>query len=308
MHLPDSLTYLSGFSGCTGLTTVTIPDGVTTVGFEAFCNCTGLDEIVLPQNVTVIADRALFGCTGLTTVTIGSGVKTIGSSAFRGCPKLRDVFYTGTRKQMKKIEIGYDNNPLTGALWYCKNEPIIRAQSGDKAVAIGKTVKLKVKAEPAQEGETLQYQWYYRTSSKAKWKKATGTSATETLYTFKATAKKNGYQYRCKVIGPDGYAYTSVIKLKTGNAPKIGTQPTDKSVKAKAKVKLKVEATGKSLTYQWYYRTSSKAKWKKATGTSATKATYTFTATAKKNGYQYRCLVKNPFGKVYTKAVKLKVR
>ena len=187
------------------------------------------------------------------------------------------------------------------------NPVIIKTQPKDTTAAIGKTVKLKVKAVGAH-GEKVKYQWYYRTSPTAKWKKATGTSATKATYSFKATAKKNGYQYRCKLTGTDGSIYTEIINLKTGKAPKIETQPVDTSVKTKTKVKLKVAATGKEMTYQWYYRVSSKGKWKKATGTSATKATYSFTATTKKNGYQYRCMISNPYGKVYSETVKLKVR
>ena len=87
----------------------------------------------------------------------------------------------------------------------------------------------------------------------------------------------------------------------------IRTQPQDVSAAPGEKVKLKAGAAGKDLSYQWYYRTSSADKWKKATSITGTRATYTFTATEAKNGYEYRCLVKNPYGKVYTDPVRLTV-
>ena len=61
----------SAFSGCTGLTSVTIPDSVTSIGYSAFK-----------------------GCTGLTSVTIGNSVTSIGSYAFSDCDKLQDIYIT----------------------------------------------------------------------------------------------------------------------------------------------------------------------------------------------------------------------
>ena len=89
--------------------------------------------------------------------------------------------------------------------------------------------------------------------------------------------------------------------------PVIKTQPKNVSVKAGKKATFKIKAKGEELKYQWYYRTSSAAKWKKVSsgGKSATRS---FKAKAKQNGYQYRCLVKNSAGKVYSKTVRLKVK
>jgi len=74
------------FSGCTGLTNISIPAGVTTIGWSAFDGCTGLTSIAIPSSVTSIKESAFRGCTSLTNVTIPASVKTIGSSAFDGCP------------------------------------------------------------------------------------------------------------------------------------------------------------------------------------------------------------------------------
>ena len=69
--IPESVTTIgrSAFSGCTGLTSVTIPESVTRIGYYAFYDCTGLTSITIPGNVTKIIEKAFSGCTGLTSVT-----------------------------------------------------------------------------------------------------------------------------------------------------------------------------------------------------------------------------------------------
>lgn len=79
------------FWGCTGLTSVTIGDGVTTIGYDAFWGCTGLKSVTIPGSVETIGDRAFWRCTGLTSVTIPSSVTTIGDCAFWSCTGLTSV-------------------------------------------------------------------------------------------------------------------------------------------------------------------------------------------------------------------------
>ena len=61
------------FSGCTGLTSVTIGNGVTSIGMGAFYNCTGLTSITIPDSVTSIGAGAFFDCTGLTSIIVDEG-------------------------------------------------------------------------------------------------------------------------------------------------------------------------------------------------------------------------------------------
>ena len=81
----------NAFSGCTGLTSVTIPSSVTSIGGGAFYYCTGLTSVVIPDGVTSIDDHAFEGCTGLTSVVIPDGVTSIGEEAFSGCTGLTSV-------------------------------------------------------------------------------------------------------------------------------------------------------------------------------------------------------------------------
>ena len=91
--IPEGVTTIeySAFSGCTSLTRVTIPEGVTTIGGHAFHDCTSLTSITIPEGVTEIAYYAFAGCTSLTNVTIPEGVTYIGNKAFIGCTSLKSV-------------------------------------------------------------------------------------------------------------------------------------------------------------------------------------------------------------------------
>ena len=79
------------FRYCSGLTSVTIPNSVTSIGDSAFSYCYGLTSIVIPNNVTSIGDDAFERCERLTSVTIGSSVTTIGHNAFLGCHRLTSI-------------------------------------------------------------------------------------------------------------------------------------------------------------------------------------------------------------------------
>ena len=79
------------FRDCTGLTSITIPNGVTAIGDGAFYGCTGLTSITIPNSVTAIGHGAFQGCTGLTSVTIPNSVKSIGSGAFADCSNITTV-------------------------------------------------------------------------------------------------------------------------------------------------------------------------------------------------------------------------
>ena len=86
--------------------------------------------------------------------------------------------------------------------------PRITAQPKSKTVKAGKKVTFKVKAA----GEELQYQWYVKKTGSKKWVKVK--KATKPTLKFKATAKMNGYRYRCLVKNSAGKVYSKTVKLK----------------------------------------------------------------------------------------------
>ena len=81
----------SAFSGCSSLTSITIPDGVASIGGSAFYGCSTLTSINIPDGVTSIGSNTFYGCSSLTTITIPDGVTSIGDFAFRGCSKLSSI-------------------------------------------------------------------------------------------------------------------------------------------------------------------------------------------------------------------------
>ena len=91
--IPDSVTSIGSaiFYNCSGLTSVTIGNSVTSIGGSAFSGCTGLTSVVIPDSVISIGDYAFSGCTGLTSVVIPDSVISIGDYAFSGCTGLTSV-------------------------------------------------------------------------------------------------------------------------------------------------------------------------------------------------------------------------
>jgi len=81
----------SAFYACSELQSITIPDSVTSIGYDAFRGCRGLTSLTIPSRVTSIGNEAFRGCSGLTSVTIPSSVTRIGSSAFYNCSGLTSV-------------------------------------------------------------------------------------------------------------------------------------------------------------------------------------------------------------------------
>ena len=78
------------FDYCSNLTSVTIPNSVTSIGDYAFRSC-GLTSITIPNSVKSIGDYAFDSCSSLTSVTIPNSVTSIGASAFYSCSNLESV-------------------------------------------------------------------------------------------------------------------------------------------------------------------------------------------------------------------------
>ena len=87
LTLPSGVTKIGNyaFSSCRGLTSLTLPSGVTEIGEGVFWECIGLTSLTLPSGLTKIGVRTFYGCSGLTSLTIPSGVTEICGSAFYGC-------------------------------------------------------------------------------------------------------------------------------------------------------------------------------------------------------------------------------
>ena len=132
------------FYNCTSLTSIEIPESVTSIGSSVFYNCTSLTSIEIPESVTSIGnsafnncpiktaivpaiacsyiknsklkeltitggniDSSVFSyCTSLTNITIGNSVTSIGSFAFDSCSSLISINFNGTKAQWNDISKG----------------------------------------------------------------------------------------------------------------------------------------------------------------------------------------------------------
>lgn len=108
-----------------GKGTITFNDDVTSIGNYAFCGCSGLTSIDIPNSVVSIGYQAFYSCKGLTSVTIPNSVTSIGDYAFSNCSGLTSVNYDGTTTQWVAITKGSGWN---------SGVPLVHCTDGDIAI------------------------------------------------------------------------------------------------------------------------------------------------------------------------------
>lgn len=92
--LPESLSYssTSAFKDCKNLVSVTFTGNLlTAIGINAFYGCTALTEITVPEGVTLINTEAFYGCSSLTTINLPETISQINSKAFGECTALKEI-------------------------------------------------------------------------------------------------------------------------------------------------------------------------------------------------------------------------
>ena len=99
------------------ITSVSLPQELTSIGRCAFYGCTNLSSLTIPSGVATIGDQAFYGSSALSSITMPNTVKRIGQAAFSGCTALMNVSFQGTEEQKKQIDIREHNERLLNADW-----------------------------------------------------------------------------------------------------------------------------------------------------------------------------------------------
>lgn len=97
VDIPASLTGIPAMAFYnTAITSLSIPEGVTYIGTEAFDRCYNLVNVNFPTTLTSISDWAFKSCSKLTGVVLPNGLKTIGKEAFDGCSSITELVMPDT--------------------------------------------------------------------------------------------------------------------------------------------------------------------------------------------------------------------
>jgi len=91
--IPDSVTSIGNavFYFCNNLTTIAMGNSIIRIGDSAFSDCTSLTQVTIPDSVTTMGAYAFNDCTSLTSVTLGNGITNIADSSFYACASLTSI-------------------------------------------------------------------------------------------------------------------------------------------------------------------------------------------------------------------------
>lgn len=91
--IPDGVRTIGreAFAGNTQITSVRLPSSLNKIDYGAFRGCTSLKSVDIPDSVFEIGDSAFWGCSSLETVSIGSGLHSLGDGAFSDCRNLKHI-------------------------------------------------------------------------------------------------------------------------------------------------------------------------------------------------------------------------
>ena len=296
------------FQGCTGLTTMVIPDKVVTLQRETFSGCTSLESVTVGNHVVTINSYAFNGCIILKEIVLPKALTTVESNAFKNCTALQTVKFTGTQAKWESLKSdgikATGNECLLNApkfIYNYSNElPTVSVTATPStALTEGDSVTFKATAT----GAGITYQWQYKKAGQTAW--SNWSSRTTATTTATANATWDGMQVRCVVKNSAGNSVGSnILTLSVTAKLKITQQPANLSLNAGDTAKFIVKATGTgTLTYQWYYKKAGQTSW--SIWKNHTTATTSAVAGDTWDGMQVYCKVKDANGTLNSAAAKI---
>ncbi len=110
LTIPDGVTTVGPYAcdSCTKLTGIAFPDSITAIGNCGFERCSSLTTVTLPEGVTTLGRNAFSMCRAMTSITLPASITLIKDSAFLNCTALTDVYFTGTQAQWDVLAAAED--------------------------------------------------------------------------------------------------------------------------------------------------------------------------------------------------------
>ena len=324
--IPNSVTAVgnAAFYNCTKLANVTLESGISSIGNEMFAFCNSLSAITIPNNVKSLGNDVFYGCTGLQTVTLGNSISSIGTRAFQDCTSLMKIKIPPSINTIGNFAFyGHNQNlkiyGITGsfAQIYANNNSIPFVAITAPTVRIGEATNITTNSAVLHGfidndgGGTIDQVCFgvigRNSSPDAEWLFVPVHGNGEYTYTLQDIPINSIIQVWFWAHNEVDWTCSDETSFNTYPlaTPIVTSQPTNQFVTAGQNATFNVAATGNPTpTYQWQLNTGS--GWNNISG--ATSTSYTVTATiSTQNGYQYRCVVSNSQGTVYSNVATLTV-
>ena len=139
VNIPNGVTSIGdyAFDDCVNLASITIPNSVTSIGKSAFDGCTDLASITIPNSVTSIGDYAFNWCKSLTSITIPDSVTSIGLDVFSACTNLASINVSEKNENYSSIDGIFFNKNITELIKYPAAKTISEYSVPNSVTSIG---------------------------------------------------------------------------------------------------------------------------------------------------------------------------
>ena len=306
------------------LTKIRIPNRVTQIGDRAFANCTKLTEVTLPAATTSISSSAFSYPTRMTIY----GYEGSYAQTFAGSKKIKfvartDVDYIDVNDLT--ITLGtvdsYRGSPVEptvtvkdGSVTLTKDTHYTLTYANSNTVGMASVTITGLNEAGYGSTKTIEYRIPGFTMTFNANGGTVNPTSKEIVYGQPVgelpVPVRDGYSFVGWFLGNTHYTedtiytttYGCTVYARWSDAAAIARQPANTTAKENTNAVFSVEATGSNLTYQWQLAYAGSDNWQNVPASFAGGKTDTLTVTATKgrNGYKFRCIVKDSKGNTVT--------